>query len=858
VNDTISAIATTPMMSQYLSIKENYPDALLFYRLGDFYELFFDDAVKAAKVLDIALTKRGKHEGADIAMCGVPHHASTHYINKLIKHGYKIAICEQLESPLEAKKRGYKAVVKREVVRVITGGTITEDSLLNAREANYLAAIVLVKQEQYGIAFLDLSTGEFFSSITTLQSIASDLAKINPKELLIADKLYDKLQEDSLLQEYAKKITTQVTSFFDFFKSQERIKSFYQVGALEGFGEFEPAEIAAIGAVLSYLSLTQKNHMPLLRFPKKIISQQFMTIDAQTAKNLELMQSTSGNFQNSVLHVLDQTNTSFGARLMRQYLCYPLIDAHLINQRFDKVDFFLKNNHKRQQLRLILAQIPDIERALMRINLSRCEPRDLLLLAQGLKQAQAIAELLANTLISKAHPIINLQALFTDIINTIKDDKVYFLKEGGFVKEKVHPKIDELVNINVITAEKIAALQLKYRQLSGVSNLKIQQNNLIGYYIEVSISNVNKIPEFFTLKQKTLNQARYTSIDLSAIEHEILHAQETLYQLELQVFQQLVEKIIQHSENIINVVQSLACVDVFSALGELAAQNNYTRPTIDNSDNFIVEEARHLVVEQVKQQGFYKENFVANDCNLSYEQRLWLITGPNMAGKSTFLRQNAIIAILAQMGSFIPARRALIGIIDRVFSRVGAADDLAKGRSTFMVEMVETATILNQATKKSLVILDEIGRGTATYDGLAIAWSCLEYIHDKILCRTLFATHYHELTSLADKLNSLKCYSMKVKEWQEQIIFLHKISQGSANNSYGIHVAKIAGLPLEVTLRAKGILQLLTHAKSNSSLPLFNKAINNNWQKKLEKINLAEITHAEAINLLTSIKEDVS
>ncbi len=855
MNSAISALSNiTPMMSQYLNIKENHPDALLFYRLGDFYELFFDDAITAAKVLDIALTKRGKHENVDIPMCGVPYHASAHYINKLVKGGHKIAICEQLESPLEAKKRGYKAIVKREVVRIITGGTITEDNLLNAREANYLAAIAVMKQESYGIAWLDLSTGEFFATISQEQSLANDLAKINPKELLIADKLYEKLQENSFLQEYAGRITTQVTSFFDFFKSQERIKSFYQVAALEAFGEFEQVELAAIGAVLSYLYLTQKNNMPMLGFPKKIISQQFMILDAQTRKNLELMQSISGTFENSVLSVLDQTNTSFGARLMRQYLSYPLIDSDLINQRFDKVDFFLQNNHKRQQLRLNLAQIPDLERLLMRINLARCEPRDLLLLAQGLQQANIIAELLANTLILKAHPVVNLAALIADITNTIKDDGVYFLKDGGFIKEKVHAKVDELVNINLTTGEKIAALQLQYRQLSGVNNLKIQQNNLIGYYIEVSISNVSKMPEFFTLKQKTLSQARYTCDDLAAIEHEILHAREILYKLELEIFKQLVEKITLNSEHIISVVQSLACMDVFASLGEVAAKNNYIRPMIDHSNDFVIEEARHLVVEQVGQQGFYKENFVANDCNLSYAQRLWLITGPNMAGKSTFLRQNAILAIIAQMGSFIPAKRALIGIIDRVFSRVGAADDLAKGRSTFMVEMVETATILNQATGRSLVILDEIGRGTATYDGLAIAWSCLEYLHDKIACRTLFATHYHELTSLTDKLSALKCYAMKVKEWQEQIIFLHKIAPGSANNSYGLHVAKIAGLPLEVTSRAKQILHSLSKEKTNKTLPLFAKMQHNDWLKNLSTIDLSQITPDEALKILQEVQ----
>ncbi len=785
-------------------------------------------------------------------MCGVPQVSSEQYLHKLIKAGHKVAICEQLETPLEAKKRGSKSVVRREVVRIITAGTITEDNLLEAKEQNYLASIVS-SSDNLGIAWVELSTGEFYCSNSNLEDLASDLARINPKELLISDKLYQDDKLTTIFAEYRGRITTQVDSFFNILRNETSIKNFYQVNLIDSFGEFKKSEIAACGSIIEYISITQKSNLPFMPFPKKIANNQFMIIDPATKKNLELLRSLDGKIQGSVLEVLDQTKTNAGSRLLTQYLSAPLVDLKQINQRLDDLSYFYNDSYLKNNTRAILEKFPDIERSLARINLNRGGPRDLLLINNALKQAKSLHLLVIR---EDSDKLIGFDLLISLMDQALKDEVPLLTRDGGFIREGFNQKIDELVNIDLSSKIKIEKLKEEYRAQTGINNLKIEQNNILGFFIEVTSLNASKMTDNFIFRQNTANYSRYTSPELRAIENDISNAKDIVIKMELAIFEQITSMIYQFTPQILELAKIVASIDVASSLAEVAIKNNYIRPFLDETDSFVIKDGRHIVVESSKKSSLTEEEFIANDCDLSYGQRLWLITGPNMAGKSTFLRQNALIAILAQMGSYVPATKAHIGIIDRVFSRVGAGDDLARGRSTFMVEMVETATILNQASNKSLVILDEIGRGTATYDGLSIACSSLEYLHDKIKCRSLFATHYHELTDLSVKLTAVQSYSMKVKEWQDKIIFLHQIVKGAANRSYGIHVAKLAGIPMEVVKRAEIIMKSLQeHHDDKSLMPLFNK---NNGLAKIAKIlnqvDLENISNKEAIDLLRDIK----
>jgi DNA mismatch repair protein MutS len=866
------------MMQQYSQIKSEHMDCLLFYRMGDFYELFFEDAVLAASILDIALTKRGKHENMDIPMCGVPYHASELYLQKLIKSGHKVAICEQLETPEQAKKRGYKTIVRREVVRIVTPGTITEENLLESRSCSYLASLVKC-DNKLALAWLDLSTGEFAYSSCFEDSLSADLARINPKEMLVSDQIFSDKEYNIYLSEYKNKVTTQVASFFDPNRCLLKIKSFYDVLHIESFGDLSSGEIAACGAILEYITITQKDNIPILAIPQKLSSANFMCIDSATRRNLELTQTLNGSSIGSVISIIDKTLTNMGARLLQQYLSSPLLDQYLINKRLDIVEFFVKNPTVRFNLREILSSISDIERALSRILLNRGGPRDLLIIKHALESALIINEILTKEEIDpeiekKSSLLTGHQNLISELYAALKDEVGLLSRDGGFIRPSYHDKIAELIDLQQNSKVKLANLRERYRIQTAITTLKIEQNNVIGYYIEVSSQNSSKIiSDEFILRQSTASAVRYTTLELKNLENDIIHAKDIILRLELEIFEYLVNLIKQNSSAISCTAKVIAEIDVTSALAELAHLNNYTRPLIDNGNEFIIKDGRHLVVESIKSKSSSDKDFIANSCNLSSNQRLWLITGPNMAGKSTFLRQNALIAILAQIGSFVPASSANIGIVDRIFSRVGAADDLASGRSTFMVEMIETATILNQATSKSLIILDEIGRGTATYDGLSIAWSCLEYIHDKLKCRALFATHYHELTNLTSKLPALKCYSMRVKEWNDKIIFLHEVVAGAASRSYGIHVAKLAGIPIAVIKRAEALLIMLEASKDDvefskiaNELPLFTHSIASDKSSKNElekiaailgKINIDEITPKDALAILYELKDSL-
>ncbi len=871
--------SVTPMMQQYLATKAEYKDCLLFYRMGDFYELFFDDAVIASKALDIALTKRGTHNGEDIAMCGVPERAYEPYLHKLISSGHRVAVCEQMEKPEEAKKRGYKAVVRREVVRIITPGTIIEESLLDARNANYLASLVRMGGD-LALAWIDISTGEFRSSVTSENALASDLARLNPKEILLADKLFIDAELSQTLREHRKALTPHAANIFDYLRTENRLKAFYGVKEIDGFGEFCRAEIAACGSLIEYVELTQKGNLPRLEFPKQFKNSNFMAIDAATRRNLEIVASLSGGKKGSLLSVIDRTITGGGARLLSNYISAPLTNPAAINNRLDMVQFFVENDAIRTNTREVLKRIPDMERSLSRICMEKAGPRDLAAIRNGLAESIIIAEILEFSgvnlppaLATYLRSLGSHDTLVNKLREALKEEITSGLaREGGYIADGYHSKLDEMRGLRDNGQSKIIELRELYRRDTGINTLKITHNNVLGFFVEVTPVNSSKITDEKFIHRQTLgNAVRYTTAELRQLENDILNAKDHALRLEMMLFEELSEDIKSSAETIYFAAQSISAIDVMASLGELAAQNNYNRPKVDESLAFNIKGGRHPVVEAgVELEG----KFIKNDSDFASSQRLWLLTGPNMAGKSTFLRQNALIAIMAQVGSFVPADFAHIGVVDKVFSRVGASDDLARGRSTFMVEMVETATIINNATTKSLVILDEIGRGTATYDGLSIAWAVVEYLHNTSRCRGLFATHYHELTSLKEQLPALACYTMKVKEWQGKVIFMHEVIKGSADRSYGIHVAELAGLPSTVTKRARTVLTVLQEADGGSArakltgeLPLFQTIPDPSTQNlepanpiaeeilaRITSVNIDDMSPKEALEFLYGLK----
>ncbi|MDX2073823.1 MAG: DNA mismatch repair protein MutS [Alphaproteobacteria bacterium] len=815
--------AATPALQQYLQLKAAHEDYLLFYRMGDFYELFFDDALKAAAILDIALTKRGKHDGEDIPMCGVPVHAADMYLERLIKSGAKVAICEQLETPEEAKKRGYKAVIARDVVRIVTAGTITEETLLDARSSNFLAAIAGDKSET-AVAWMDISTGEFHVEKTA--SLAAAIARIDPREIVTTDIF------SAQLQDFAGQLTLRPASSFELKRAARVLCEHYQLPSVEVLGPFGAAEISACGALLDYVRLTQIGTMPKLAAPHREAAASHMVIDAASQRNLELVVRLSGEKKGSLLSVIDETITASGARLLAQWLLAPLCDSAAIAARQDNVAWFVAQKNKRGELRDLLKRAPDIQRALSRLMMGRGGPRDLLSLADGLRASEQVRAMLEfaegelpGGLMALSAGLGSHTLMVEDLARAIRRECGMFARDGDFIAHGYHAVLDEFRDLKTQGQKHIAALQTRYATETNIPTLKIRHNNILGYFIEITQQHQAKIAGDFIHRQTLANNIRYTTVELSDLERKMGEAADKALKIELELFEELVGKVASRHAEIALAAQSLAAIDVFAGLAELAEKRRYARPVVDGSRAFSITKGRHPVVEAALEKSTH-EPFIGNDCNVSEDERLWLLTGPNMAGKSTFLRQNALIAILAQMGGFVPAEAAHLGIVDKCFSRVGAADDLARGRSTFMVEMVETATILAQATDRSFVILDEIGRGTATYDGLSIAWAVIEYLHNTLGCRTLFATHYHELTSLTESLSRLACYHLKVKEWKDTLVFLHEVGKGAADRSYGLHVAKIAGLPPAAIARAAEVLHQLESQKIGAknlpaSLPLF-------------------------------------
>ncbi len=823
----------TPMMAQYLEIKQAQPDCLLFYRMGDFYELFFEDAVKASAALDITLTKRGAHDGKDVPMCGVPVHAADAYLARLIRKGFRVAVCEQMEDPAAAKKRGPKSVVMRDVARVVTPGTLTEDTLLDARENNYLAALAEVGGE-LGLAWIEMSTGEFLTERITVDSLSVALERIAPGELLVPERLSQRDRLSDLFADWRDRLTPQPDSRFDSENATARLQSLYGVASLEGFGDFNRAELSAAGALVDYVALTQAGQLPRFERPSQIAAGSVMEIDPATRRNLELSRTLSGEREGSVLSVIDETITGAGARLLSRRLAAPLTDCERIRGRLDAVQFLFDDTSKCEEIRQALRGSPDLERALSRLTVGRGGPRDL----AAVRDALTLAATLKTTLTQAAT---QLPKALSDVVEglgvhdamvgrlsqALAADLPLIVRDGGFVARGYSLELDDVLQLRDDSRRLITNLEVRYREETGIQPLKIRHNNVLGYFLEVPAAHASKLSEEFIHRQTLASVMRFSTVELSDLARDIGEAADRALAIELGLFDDLVVEVISQCEPVASAAQALAMLDLTAALATLASERSYSRPVIDDSTTFEINEGRHAVVEAalaVTRQAA----FVANDCDLGPEQRLWLVTGPNMAGKSTFLRQNALIAILGQMGSFVPAAQAHIGIVDRLFSRVGAADDLARGRSTFMVEMVETAAILNRAGDRSLVILDEIGRGTATFDGLSIAWASVEHLHEVNQCRTLFATHYHELTALTARLEALRPYTMRVKEWRGDVVFLHEVAPGAADRSYGVHVARLAGLPTSVVGRAEEILATVEAgdqsgavARLADDLPLF-------------------------------------
>ena len=864
----------TPAVRQYLELKQAHPDYLLFYRMGDFYEIFFDDAKKASQILDIALTKRGKYAGEDIPMCGVPVHASDAYLHELIKQGCKVAVCEQMEDPAEARKRGAKSIVKRDVVRIVTAGTLTEDSLLDARESNYLLAVAR-GGEELALAWVDISTGECVLATSSAATLQNDLERIAPNEILISDALFDDPAYHTLLKPYNTRITLQPASLFDVKKAEHRLKQTYETLALDMLGDISRAQVAALGALIDYVALTQKDVMPRLAKPRQLADGQFMGIDAATRRNLELFTTLSGERKGSLLSVIDKTLTHAGARLLKAWLGAPLTDVAAINARLDRVQYFVGHSMLRGLVREKLSLCPDSERALTRLFVKRGGPRDLLAIRAGLEAADALYQMLSMTadawlpepLEKEVCKLSGHGELIELLSRAIAPDAGILARDGNFVQSGYHAELDKFRLLRDESKQLIAGLQLEYQQSTGINSLKIRYNNVLGYYVEITQVHQSKITDEFIHRQTMAGAMRYTTVRLGELERNIAEAADKALKLELEIFEDITAKIIAQYEPVMEAARAVAVIDVASSFAELAVGSQYVRPKVEDSLAFDIKGGRHPVVESYLAASA-EAAFISNDCSLEEEQKLWLLTGPNMAGKSTFLRQNALIAILAQVGAFVPATSACIGIIDRLASRVGAADDLARGRSTFMVEMVETATILNQSTERSFVILDEIGRGTATYDGLSIAWAVVEHLHNAIGCRGLFATHYHELTLLSSTLPALACYHMRVKEWKGNVVFLHEVVRGTADRSYGIHVAQLAGLPQAVVQRARQVLDTLEEQqvdavaqKLTGSLPLSAPLTSAKYEAEpsavetaLASINPDELTPKQALEALYKLK----
>ena len=886
----------TPMMEQYLEIKAANPGLLLFYRMGDFYEMFFDDAETASRALGIALTKRGRHQGLDIPMCGVPVERSDDYLHRLIALGHRVAVCEQMEDPAAARARGNKSVVRRDVVRLVTPGTLTEDTLLDARANNYLLAIARARSsaaggDRLGLAWIDISTAEFIVTECSVGELAATLARINPNEIIVTDALFGDPDLGPLLREWPA-VTPITRDVFDGASAERRLCDYFAVATMDGLSAMSRLEATAAAAGVTYIDRTQVGQRPPLSPPSREAAGAMMAIDPATRANLELTRTLGGERRGSLLDAIDCTVTAAGSRLLAQRLAAPLTDSVVIARRLDAVAMFVADAAGRDDICAALRAAPDMARALARLSVGRGGPRDLAALRDGIVAADRVLARLrdigdipddiAHAMAALRRPSRDLAG---ELARALAEQLPLMKRDGSFVREGYEPALDEARNLRDASRRVVAAMQARYADETGIKGLKIRHNNVLGYFVEVTAQHGDKLlapplNAIFIHRQTLAGQTRFTTAELGETEAKIANAGDRALGLELEIFERLTALVTQAADDLRAAAHAFALLDVATALAKLAVDDNYTRPEVDPSLVFAIEGGRHPVVEQaLKREG---HAFIANACDLSplsAQQsgagQIWLITGPNMAGKSTFLRQNALIALLAQIGSFVPAARARIGIVDRLFSRVGAADDLARGRSTFMVEMVETAVILNQASARALVILDEIGRGTATFDGLSIAWAAIEHLHESNRCRALFATHYHELTALSAKLPRLFNATVRVKEWHGDVVFLHEVLPGSADRSYGIQVAKLAGLRATVIARAKSVLAKLeaqdrgqTARALADDLPLFSMVSREvtaapptpaeRVKTALDALNPDEMSPRDALEALYKLKREIS
>jgi len=825
-----AAPSVTPMMEQYFALKEKAGDCLLFYRMGDFFELFYEDAKLASAALDIALTSRGKsskEKGAKpIPMCGVPAHAAESYLAKLIRAGFKVAIAEQTETPVEAKARGgYKALVAREIIRYVTAGTLTEDTLLDARAENMLVALAEV-QGEIGLAAADISTGSFELATIPADALAAELARLAPSEIICPPSLLPKIDN----------ATRWNKQDFDSQRAERRLKDLFGVATLDGMGEFSRAELATAGGLIAYVDHVSQGKTPYLHAPVRRQTGEYLSIDGPTRASLEIETTLAGEREGSLLFCVDRTVTPAGARLLAKDLSAPLFDEKQIIERLGLVQWFHDGSAVRDDVRSELKALPDIGRALGRISAGRGSPRDLGQVRDGLSGARILRERLALTaalpeLLQNLLPALDGHAAMVDLLErALVETPPTEMSNGGYIASGYDPALDELRSAGSDGRKAIAMLEARYRKATGINTLKIKHNAVLGYFVEVPARHGDTLMaenSGFTHRQTLAGVVRFNSTELHEEAVRVSQAGAHAMAAEAAHFEELVEKILARKEKVAASADALARIDVSAALAERAAEGQWCRPEFVGGNILDIKAGRHPVVEAALSAS--GDPFVANDCALSNDERLWLVSGPNMGGKSTFLRQNALIIILAQAGGFVPATSAKISLVDRLFSRVGASDNLAQGRSTFMVEMVETAAILSQATEKSFVILDEVGRGTSTYDGLALAWAVVEAVHETNRCRCLFATHYHELSRLADRLDALSLHHVRAREWKGDLVLLHELAKGPADRSYGLAVAKLAGIPRPVLKRAKAVLDKLEAGKAKTGglaaglgdLPLF-------------------------------------
>ena len=863
----------TPMMRQYLEIKSGHPDAILFFRMGDFYEMFLDDALLASRLLDISLTSRNKGSGDEIPFCGVPYHSVTPYLTKLIEAGYKVAICEQVEDPKQTK-----GIVRREVVRVVTPGLLIEAESLSPDDNNYLLAICRGTGDQWGVAWLDLSTGEFrVTEIVGEAAAAAEIACVSPREILLSDAIVQDSMPPEIRNTLEQRLISRAPGWV-FERDYAATLLCGQFGAAtpEALGlESMPFGLMAAGAALYYLRENRKSAIPHIRDIRVYQRSEHLALDPATRRNLEITATMAeGKKNGSLLGCLDRTCTAMGARRLKQWLNYPLVDAQAIRGRLDAVEELLENPDSRDALVEQLNEIADLERLNSRIGMAGAAGRDLRSLCDSLHRIPFLTEkldLLTSELMGKLKGSIDpLHDICTLIGRGIVESPPFSLREGGIIAAGFNHELDELRAISGEGKGFIARLEAQERSRTGISTLKIRYNRVFGYSIEITKSNLANVPPEYVRRQTLANAERYITEELKNYEEKVLGAEDRICDLEYALFQEIREQVAAQSERISRTADGIASLDALVSLAVVAGERNYCKPVMDESDVIEIQDGRHPVIENMK----LGESFVPNDTLLDAEQnQILMITGPNMAGKSTYMRQVALITLMAQAGSFVPAKSARIGIADRIFTRVGAGDNLARGQSTFMLEMMEAASILRNATPRSLIIMDEIGRGTSTFDGVSIAWAVAEYIHDTPTCRsrTLFATHYHELTELAVTRDRIKNFTVAVREWNDQVIFLRTIIPGGASHSYGIQVARLAGMPTDVIERAKEILRNLESGEFEEGAPRLAKSSKKPTREpspqfslfessedqlrlRLKKLNIATLTPLEALNLLDELK----